>query len=76
MFLFIGGFNLYAAFNFSADTWSTFKLFDGAGILLVFITLQAMILGKYLKQVPRRILTADEQNHLIEKIDNMTGKKQ
>ncbi|WP_293006510.1 septation protein A [Nitrosomonas sp.] len=75
-FLFMGGINLYVAFSFSADTWVTFKLFGATGIMLVFIISQVLILGTYLKQVPERILTADEQNNLIEKIDNKIGKKQ
>ncbi|PSJ17058.1 septation protein A [Nitrosomonas supralitoralis] len=75
-FLFMGVINLYVAFSFSVDTWVTFKLFGATGIMLVFIILQVMILGKYLEQAPEKILAAYEQDNLSEKIDNKPGKEQ
>ena len=46
-FVFMGALNLYVAFNFSTDTWVDFKLFGGMGLMLVFVFLQALMLGKY-----------------------------
>ncbi|MBY0500115.1 MAG: septation protein A [Nitrosomonas sp.] len=75
-FLLMGGVNLYVAFRFSVDIWVTFKLFGATGMMLVFIVLQVMVLGKHLKPIPERILTVNEQDNLMEKIDNKNGKKQ
>jgi len=48
-FMSMGCINLYVAFNFSIDTWVTFKLFGATGLMLTFIVLQVLMLGKYLK---------------------------
>lgn len=48
-FLFMGGLNLFVAFNFTTDTWVNFKLFGGMGLLLVFVVLQGMMLSKYVE---------------------------
>lgn len=58
-FLSMGVVNLYVAFSFSLDDWVTFKLFGATGIMLVFIVLQVLWLGKYLKQ-PQPV-AVDEQ---------------
>ena len=47
-FIFMGCVNLYIAFNFSVDTWVTFKLFGSTGFMLVFVVLQIVMLSKYL----------------------------
>ena len=46
----MGVLNLWVAFNFSTDTWVSFKLFGGMGLMLVFIVLQGMVLAKYLPE--------------------------
>jgi intracellular septation protein len=38
------------AFNFSTDTWVSFKLFGGMGLMIVFIVIQGMVLAKYLPE--------------------------
>ena len=43
----MGVLNLYVAFNFSTDAWVNFKLFGGMGLMLAFVVLQALMLGKY-----------------------------
>ncbi|SFE73724.1 septation protein A [Nitrosomonas sp. Nm166] len=48
-FLSMGCINLYVAFNFSVDTWVTFKLFGATALMLVFMIVQVMMLGKHLK---------------------------
>ena len=66
-FLTMGCINLYVAFSFSVDTWVTFKLFGATGLMLVFIIMQMMMLGKYLKDMPpvlAKNVTANEQDTL------------
>lgn len=48
-FISMGCINLYVAFNFSIDTWVTFKLFGATGLMLAFIIVQMIMLGRYLK---------------------------
>ena len=74
-FLSMGCINLYVAFSFSVDTWVTFKLFGATGLMLVFIIVQVMMLGKYLKDTPQ-ILAASEQDNATEKIENKVSKEQ
>ncbi|HBV20704.1 MAG TPA: septation protein A, partial [Nitrosomonas sp.] len=50
-FVFMGCINLYIAFNFSVDTWVTFKLFGSMGLMLVFVILQIVMLNRYLSTV-------------------------
>ena len=48
-FLFMGALNLIVAFNFSTDTWVSFKLFGGMGLLLLFVLGQGLMLSKYVE---------------------------
>lgn len=48
-FLFMGGANLYIAFNFPTDLWVNFKLFGGMGLMLLFVIAQAMFLARYME---------------------------
>ncbi len=73
-FLSMGCINLYVAFSFSVDTWVTFKLFGATGLMLIFVILQVMMLGKYLKDTPQ-ILTASAQDNPVEKITNKASKE-
>ncbi|WP_297324537.1 septation protein A [Nitrosomonas sp.] len=74
-FLSMGCINLYVAFGFSVDTWVTFKLFGATGLMLVFIIVQVMMLGKYLKDTPQ-ILAVSEQGNATEKNENKVSKEQ
>ncbi|MDZ4255578.1 MAG: septation protein A [Sulfuritalea sp.] len=47
-FAVMGVVNLWVAFNFSTDTWVSFKLFGGMGLMIVFIILQGVVLARYL----------------------------
>ncbi|MGE5470918.1 MAG: septation protein A [Bacteroidota bacterium] len=49
-FTFMGGLNLYVAFNFPTETWVNFKLFGGMGLLLVFVFGQGIVLSKYVQE--------------------------
>ncbi len=46
----MGVLNLYVAFNFPTDTWVSFKLFGGMGLMLVFVIGQSLFLSKYVEQ--------------------------
>jgi len=45
----IGGLNLYIVYNFETDFWVNFKLFGILGCMILFLVIQAMIIGPYLK---------------------------
>ena len=47
-FAFMGALNLWVAFNFTTDMWVNFKLFGATGLMLVFVVLQAVYLGRYM----------------------------
>jgi len=51
-FAFMGTANLYVAFSFPTDTWVSFKLFGGMGLLVVFVLLQAIYLSRYIEDAP------------------------
>jgi intracellular septation protein len=48
-FAFMGAANLYVAFSFPTDTWVSYKLFGGMGMLLLFVLLQAVYLSRYIE---------------------------
>ncbi|MEO7320334.1 MAG: septation protein A [Nitrosospira sp.] len=48
-FALMGGANLYVAFNYSTETWVNFKLFGFMGLMLAFVILQGLMLGKYME---------------------------
>ena len=48
----MGFLNLYVAFNFPTSTWVNFKLFGGIGLMVVFVTVQAIYLNKHIKSDP------------------------
>lgn len=49
-FALMGVLNLYVAYNFSTETWVDFKLFGTMGLMLAFVILQSLYLGKYMKE--------------------------
>ena len=62
-FIVMVGINIHIAFNFSIDTWVNFKLFGSVGLMLVFVVMQAIILGKYMKDPEDvKVVTAPEEN--------------
>lgn len=50
-FVVMGGLNLYVAYTFDTNSWVTFKLFGGAGLTLVFVFVQSLILTKYIRPI-------------------------
>ena len=49
-FAFMGALNLYVAFNYTTDTWVSFKLFGGMGLMLLFVVLQALYMARYIDE--------------------------
>ena len=45
----MGAINLWVAFNFDTNTWVTYKLFGGMGLMVVFILGQAVYMGRHMK---------------------------
>jgi intracellular septation protein len=45
----MGVLNLWVAFTFDTDTWVSFKLFGGLGLMAVFVIAQALYLSRYMK---------------------------
>ncbi len=48
LFMVLGFLNLYVMFNYSEETWVSFKLFGITGIMFVFIIAQTLLLSKHL----------------------------
>ncbi len=77
-FVFMGCINLYIAFNFSVDTWVTFKLFGSMGLMLVFVILQIAMLNRYLSTMIPEVSenqTVAKNLPLQEKIGNKPDKE-
>ena len=49
-FALMGVINLYVAFNYPTDTWVSFKLFGSTGLMLIFVVLQGVMLGKFITE--------------------------
>ncbi len=49
-FALMGVLNIWVANHFDTDTWVSFKLFGGLGLMLVFVVLQGMYLSRYIKE--------------------------
>jgi intracellular septation protein len=50
----LGLLNLYIAFNYSTDTWVSFKLFGFTALMLVFILGQGVWLSKYIDEAKEK----------------------
>ena len=49
-FVAMGVLNLYVAYTFSTDTWVSFKLFGGFGLMILFMLAQVAYLARYVEQ--------------------------
>lgn len=47
-FILMGILNLYVAFNYSIDTWASFKLFGIMGLTFLFMVIQTIAINKYI----------------------------
>ncbi|HSV79377.1 MAG TPA: septation protein A [Ramlibacter sp.] len=48
-FAVMGVLNLWVAYHYDTDTWVSFKLFGGLGLMALFVIGQAVYLGRYVK---------------------------
>lgn len=48
-FAFMGLLNLYVAYSFSTDTWVSFKLFGGIGLMLAFTVAQGFYISRHVE---------------------------
>lgn len=51
-FTIMGIVNIWVAYKYDLDTWVTFKMFGGLGLMLVFVIGQAMYLSRHIQQSP------------------------
>lgn len=49
-FAFMGLLNLYVAYSFSTDTWVSFKLFGGIGLMLAFTVAQGFYISRHVQE--------------------------
>lgn len=62
-FAFMGLLNLYVAYSFSTDTWVSFKLFGGIGLMLAFTIGQGVYISRHLKPEGEAPAAARETTH-------------
>jgi intracellular septation protein len=48
-FAVMGCLNIWVADNFDTDTWVSFKLFGGLGLMLVFVVAQGIYMSRFIK---------------------------
>ncbi len=48
-FVFMGGLNLWVAYQFSTEAWVNFKLFGGLGLMVVFVLAQSAWLSRHME---------------------------
>lgn len=48
-FAFMGGLNLWVAYRFDTDTWVSFKLFGGIGLMVLFVLAQGVYLARFIR---------------------------
>ncbi len=48
-FAFMGLLNLYVAYSFSTDTWVSFKLFGGIGLMFAFTVAQGLYISRHVQ---------------------------
>ena len=46
----MGVINLWVAYRFDTEVWVNFKLFGGLGLMLVFVVIQAIYMGRYMTE--------------------------
>ena len=52
-FAVMGCLNLWVANHFDTDTWVSFKLFGGLGLMLVFVVAQGVYMSRFIKEQPK-----------------------
>ena len=59
-FLMVGAVNLYVAYNFSMDTWVSFKLWSAMLFTILWAVVIGVIMGPYLKEDMKEADSADD----------------
>ena len=59
-FFMVGAVNLYVAYNFSMDTWVSFKLWSAALFTILWAGVISVIIGPYLKEDLKEADSADD----------------
>jgi intracellular septation protein len=58
-FAFMGLLNLYVAYSFPTDTWVSFKLFGGIGLMLAFTVAQGIYISRHVQPEGDKAVQAD-----------------
>ena len=58
-FIVMGFINIWVAYQFDLDTWVTFKMFGGLGLMLVFVIGQAVYLSRHIQEAPEAAKSQD-----------------
>ena len=56
----VGAVNLYVAYNFSMDTWVSFKLWSAVLFTILWAGVISVIIGPYLKEDLKEADSADD----------------
>ena len=59
-FAIMGVINLWIAYHFDTDTWVSYKLFGGMGLMLLFVIAQALFLSRHIQEPEQEAHTAPE----------------
>ena len=51
-FIVMGIINIWVAYHYDLDTWVTFKMFGGLGLMVVFVIAQAVYLSRHMQEAP------------------------
>jgi intracellular septation protein len=51
-FAVMGCLNIWVANHFDTDTWVSFKLFGGLGLMLVFVVIQGVYMSRFIQEQP------------------------
>jgi intracellular septation protein len=51
-FALMGCLNIWVANHFDTDTWVSFKLFGGLGLMLVFVVAQGVYMSRFIQEKP------------------------
>ena len=52
-FVVMGIINIWVAYQYDLDTWVTFKMFGGMGLMLAFVIAQAVYLSRHIQETPQ-----------------------
>ena len=61
-FLIVGGLNLFVAYQYSEETWVSYKMYSAIGFVLLLTILTALLISPHLKEnaADKQLLKPDE----------------